>query len=152
MEMGRKTTSCSYFVGRSHTFDVVVSSATFSRVDFLPVAPLFEPASFLSTERALHQSEKVLEQVLEWSSLEFPSSAFLVIKKFPGARRSSDLKGAGCELWDAVFVEGANSRTFWPSVRRFTCACQVGTAQISEQLRFKSESDEMFSAVTFKSA
>uniref|UniRef100_A0A3P8Y1X1 ArfGAP with RhoGAP domain, ankyrin repeat and PH domain 2 n=1 Tax=Esox lucius TaxID=8010 RepID=A0A3P8Y1X1_ESOLU len=33
-------------------------------------------------ERPLHHKEKVLEQVLEWSSLDDPSSAFLVIKKF----------------------------------------------------------------------
>uniref|UniRef100_A0A3B4G340 ArfGAP with RhoGAP domain, ankyrin repeat and PH domain 2 n=1 Tax=Pundamilia nyererei TaxID=303518 RepID=A0A3B4G340_9CICH len=33
-------------------------------------------------ERPLHHSEKILEQVLEWSSLDYPSSAFLVIKKF----------------------------------------------------------------------
>lgn len=60
--------------------------------------------SFLSTERALHQSEKVLEQVLEWSSLEFPGSAFLVIKKFPGAKRSSGPKGAGCKLWEGTMA------------------------------------------------
>ncbi|XP_073331305.1 arf-GAP with Rho-GAP domain, ANK repeat and PH domain-containing protein 2 [Pagrus major] len=44
-------------------------------------------------ERPLHHSEKILEQVLEWSSLECPSSAFLVIKKFSGARRVADGKG-----------------------------------------------------------
>lgn len=38
-------------------------------------------------ERPLHQSEKILEQVLEWSTLDCPSSAFLVIKKFVGAKR-----------------------------------------------------------------
>uniref|UniRef100_A0A3B4ZYD2 PH domain-containing protein n=1 Tax=Stegastes partitus TaxID=144197 RepID=A0A3B4ZYD2_9TELE len=38
-------------------------------------------------ERPLHHSEKILEQVLEWSSLDCPSSAFLVIKKFAGAKR-----------------------------------------------------------------
>lgn len=36
-----------------------------------------------SAERPLHHSEKILEQVLEWSSLESPGSAFLVLKKFP---------------------------------------------------------------------
>lgn len=39
---------------------------------------------FFLTERPLHHSEKILEQVLEWSSLDYPSSAFLVIKKFVG--------------------------------------------------------------------
>uniref|UniRef100_A0A671KZD8 ArfGAP with RhoGAP domain, ankyrin repeat and PH domain 2 n=1 Tax=Sinocyclocheilus anshuiensis TaxID=1608454 RepID=A0A671KZD8_9TELE len=33
-------------------------------------------------ERPLHYKEKILEQVLEWSSLEDPSSAFLLIKKY----------------------------------------------------------------------
>ncbi|KAM9425205.1 arf-GAP with Rho-GAP domain, ANK repeat and PH domain-containing protein 2 isoform 1-T3 [Pholidichthys leucotaenia] len=43
-------------------------------------------------ERPLHHSEKILEQVLEWSTLECPSAAFLVIKKFAGARRVADGK------------------------------------------------------------
>uniref|UniRef100_A0A8C1GG62 ArfGAP with RhoGAP domain, ankyrin repeat and PH domain 2 n=1 Tax=Cyprinus carpio TaxID=7962 RepID=A0A8C1GG62_CYPCA len=36
----------------------------------------------LCSERPLHYKEKILEQVLEWSSLEDPSSAFLLIKKY----------------------------------------------------------------------
>ncbi|XP_010774515.1 arf-GAP with Rho-GAP domain, ANK repeat and PH domain-containing protein 2-like [Notothenia coriiceps] len=44
------------------------------------------------TKRPLHHSEKILEQVLEWSSLDFPSSAFLVIKKFTGSKRVADKK------------------------------------------------------------
>uniref|UniRef100_A0A3Q2QSQ4 Arf-GAP with Rho-GAP domain, ANK repeat and PH domain-containing protein 2 n=1 Tax=Fundulus heteroclitus TaxID=8078 RepID=A0A3Q2QSQ4_FUNHE len=48
---------------------------------------------FPSTERPLHHSEKILEQVLEWSTLDCPSSAFLVIKKFAGAKRMSGGKG-----------------------------------------------------------
>ncbi|KAF7659895.1 hypothetical protein LDENG_00291330 [Lucifuga dentata] len=46
-------------------------------------------------ERPLHHSEKILEQVLEWSNLDSPSSAFLVIKTFPEAKNvadSTDLK------------------------------------------------------------
>lgn len=43
-------------------------------------------------ERPLHHSEKILEQVLEWSALDCPQSAFLVIKKFTGARRVADGK------------------------------------------------------------
>ncbi|XP_063042704.1 arf-GAP with Rho-GAP domain, ANK repeat and PH domain-containing protein 2 [Engraulis encrasicolus] len=39
-------------------------------------------------ERPLHYREKVLEQVLEWSSLEDPGSAFLLLKKFPGTKMS----------------------------------------------------------------
>ncbi|XP_008281667.1 arf-GAP with Rho-GAP domain, ANK repeat and PH domain-containing protein 2 [Stegastes partitus] len=46
-------------------------------------------------ERPLHHSEKILEQVLEWSSLDCPSSAFLVIKKFAGAKRMADGKDQG---------------------------------------------------------
>ncbi|KAI4881132.1 hypothetical protein NFI96_017871 [Prochilodus magdalenae] len=34
-------------------------------------------------ERPLHYKEKVLEQVLEWNTLEDPSSAFLLVRKFP---------------------------------------------------------------------
>ncbi|XP_056605567.1 arf-GAP with Rho-GAP domain, ANK repeat and PH domain-containing protein 2 [Triplophysa dalaica] len=37
-------------------------------------------------ERPLHYKEKILEQVLEWSSLEDPSSAFLLIKKYSGCK------------------------------------------------------------------
>ncbi|XP_074555095.1 arf-GAP with Rho-GAP domain, ANK repeat and PH domain-containing protein 2 isoform X1 [Halichoeres trimaculatus] len=43
-------------------------------------------------ERPLHHTEKILEQVLEWSHLDCPSSAFLVIKKFTAAKRVSDEK------------------------------------------------------------
>uniref|UniRef100_UPI003AAFC4B0 arf-GAP with Rho-GAP domain, ANK repeat and PH domain-containing protein 2 isoform X1 n=1 Tax=Centroberyx gerrardi TaxID=166262 RepID=UPI003AAFC4B0 len=41
-------------------------------------------------ERPLHPSEKILEQVLEWSALDDPGSAFLIIKKFAGAKRVAD--------------------------------------------------------------
>ncbi|CAM4528302.1 unnamed protein product [Leuciscus chuanchicus] len=37
-------------------------------------------------ERPLHYKERILEQVLEWSSLEDPSSAFLLIKKYSGSK------------------------------------------------------------------
>ncbi|XP_054608937.1 arf-GAP with Rho-GAP domain, ANK repeat and PH domain-containing protein 2 isoform X3 [Dunckerocampus dactyliophorus] len=43
-------------------------------------------------ERPFHHSEKILEQVLEWSTLDCPSSAFLVLKKFPGATRGTEDK------------------------------------------------------------
>ncbi|XP_029311166.1 arf-GAP with Rho-GAP domain, ANK repeat and PH domain-containing protein 2 isoform X2 [Cottoperca gobio] len=43
-------------------------------------------------ERPLHHSEKILEQVLEWSTLDCPRSAFLVIKKFTAAKRVADGK------------------------------------------------------------
>lgn len=42
------------------------------------------------TERPLHHSEKILEQVLEWSGLESPGSAFLVLKKFPVAEKKGN--------------------------------------------------------------
>ncbi|KAM4611838.1 LOW QUALITY PROTEIN: arf-GAP with Rho-GAP domain, ANK repeat and PH domain-containing protein 2 [Polymixia lowei] len=41
-------------------------------------------------ERPLHRKEKILEQVLEWSVLDDPGSAFLVIKKFLGAKMVAD--------------------------------------------------------------
>ncbi|XP_030017810.1 arf-GAP with Rho-GAP domain, ANK repeat and PH domain-containing protein 2, partial [Sphaeramia orbicularis] len=44
-------------------------------------------------ERPLHHSERVLEQVLEWSSLDHPGSAFLIVKKFTSAKRVCDGKG-----------------------------------------------------------
>uniref|UniRef100_A0A667YWN2 ArfGAP with RhoGAP domain, ankyrin repeat and PH domain 2 n=1 Tax=Myripristis murdjan TaxID=586833 RepID=A0A667YWN2_9TELE len=37
-------------------------------------------------ERPLHHRENILEQVLEWSTLDDPRSPFLVIKKFAGAK------------------------------------------------------------------
>ncbi|XP_076581754.1 arf-GAP with Rho-GAP domain, ANK repeat and PH domain-containing protein 2 isoform X2 [Chaetodon auriga] len=43
-------------------------------------------------ERPLHHSEKILEQVLEWSNLDCPRSAFLVLKKFSEAKRVTDGK------------------------------------------------------------
>ncbi|XP_061620381.1 arf-GAP with Rho-GAP domain, ANK repeat and PH domain-containing protein 2 isoform X9 [Phyllopteryx taeniolatus] len=43
-------------------------------------------------ERPLHHSEKILEQVLEWSALDYPSSAFLVLKKFAVAERDAEDK------------------------------------------------------------
>ncbi|XP_042367788.1 arf-GAP with Rho-GAP domain, ANK repeat and PH domain-containing protein 2 isoform X2 [Plectropomus leopardus] len=43
-------------------------------------------------ERPLHHSEKILEQVLEWSALDCPRCAFLVIKKFTEAKREADGK------------------------------------------------------------
>lgn len=49
------------------------------------------------TERPLHHCEKILEQVLEWSTLDCPSSAFLVIKKYAGAKTVADGKGTECK-------------------------------------------------------
>ncbi|KAK2914147.1 hypothetical protein Q8A67_002546 [Cirrhinus molitorella] len=47
---------------------------------------MFEVIENGEMERPLHYKEKVLEQVLEWSSLEDPSSAFLLIKKYSGSK------------------------------------------------------------------
>uniref|UniRef100_A0A665WNT8 ArfGAP with RhoGAP domain, ankyrin repeat and PH domain 2 n=1 Tax=Echeneis naucrates TaxID=173247 RepID=A0A665WNT8_ECHNA len=44
-------------------------------------------------ERPLHHREKILEQVLEWSTLDYPSSACLIVKKFAGAKKVAKLKG-----------------------------------------------------------
>uniref|UniRef100_A0A9J8B555 ArfGAP with RhoGAP domain, ankyrin repeat and PH domain 2 n=1 Tax=Cyprinus carpio carpio TaxID=630221 RepID=A0A9J8B555_CYPCA len=46
----------------------------------------------LCSERPLHYKEKILEQVLEWSSLEDPSSAFLLIKKYSDFIKGEQLK------------------------------------------------------------
>ncbi|XP_051566490.1 arf-GAP with Rho-GAP domain, ANK repeat and PH domain-containing protein 2-like [Myxocyprinus asiaticus] len=46
----------------------------------------FEAIENGELERPLHYKEKILEQVLEWSSLENPGSAFLLIKQFSGSK------------------------------------------------------------------
>ncbi|KAK5848343.1 hypothetical protein PBY51_005967 [Eleginops maclovinus] len=62
---------------------------TFNAEDFWTTFEVIENGEL---ERPLHHNEKILEQVLEWSSLDFPSSAFLVIKKFTGTQRVADKK------------------------------------------------------------
>ncbi|XP_077598646.1 arf-GAP with Rho-GAP domain, ANK repeat and PH domain-containing protein 2 isoform X2 [Stigmatopora nigra] len=54
------------------------------RLPFDPADPwaTFEVIENGELERPLHHSEKILEQVLEWSTLDCPSSAFLLLKKF----------------------------------------------------------------------
>ncbi|XP_047462569.1 arf-GAP with Rho-GAP domain, ANK repeat and PH domain-containing protein 2 [Mugil cephalus] len=54
-------------------------------------------------ERPLHHSEKILEQVLEWSTLDVPSSAFLIIKKFTGTKIMADGKDVSQQ---SQFVRG----------------------------------------------
>ncbi|XP_047671506.1 arf-GAP with Rho-GAP domain, ANK repeat and PH domain-containing protein 2 isoform X2 [Tachysurus fulvidraco] len=54
----------------------------------------FEVIEIGELERPLHYKEKILEQVLEWSMLEDPGSAFLLIKKFHGSKTPrSNLEG-----------------------------------------------------------
>uniref|UniRef100_A0A8C4H3R2 Arf-GAP with Rho-GAP domain, ANK repeat and PH domain-containing protein 2 n=1 Tax=Dicentrarchus labrax TaxID=13489 RepID=A0A8C4H3R2_DICLA len=65
-------------------------NVTFSADDLWTTFEVIENGEL---ERPLHHSEKILEQVLEWSTLDYPSSAFLVIKKFSGAKRVADGKG-----------------------------------------------------------
>ncbi|XP_017328101.1 arf-GAP with Rho-GAP domain, ANK repeat and PH domain-containing protein 2 isoform X1 [Ictalurus punctatus] len=48
----------------------------------------FEVIETGELERPLHYKEKILEQVLQWCTLEDPSSAFLLIKKFHGSKIS----------------------------------------------------------------
>lgn len=62
------------------------------------------------TERPLHHSERILEQVLEWSGLESPRSAFLVLKKFPVAEK----RGRGA-------AGAANCN--YPSMQMMLCYC-----------------------------
>ncbi|XP_078131876.1 arf-GAP with Rho-GAP domain, ANK repeat and PH domain-containing protein 2 isoform X2 [Sander vitreus] len=64
-------------------------NVTFSADDFWTTFEVIENGEL---ERPLHHSEKILEQVLEWSTLDSPRSAFLVIKKFTGAKRVADWK------------------------------------------------------------
>ncbi|CAG5929182.1 unnamed protein product [Menidia menidia] len=64
-------------------------NATFKADDLWTTFEVIENGEL---ERPLHHSEKILEQVLEWSSLDCPSSAFLVIKKFAGAKRLAESK------------------------------------------------------------
>uniref|UniRef100_A0AAQ5ZHH9 ArfGAP with RhoGAP domain, ankyrin repeat and PH domain 2 n=1 Tax=Amphiprion ocellaris TaxID=80972 RepID=A0AAQ5ZHH9_AMPOC len=61
-----------------------MKNVTFNADDFWTTFEVIENGEL---ERPLHHSEKILEQVLEWSSLDCPSSAFLVIKKFAEAKR-----------------------------------------------------------------
>ncbi|XP_022056188.1 arf-GAP with Rho-GAP domain, ANK repeat and PH domain-containing protein 2 [Acanthochromis polyacanthus] len=67
-------------------------NVTFNADDFWTTFEVIENGEL---ERPLHHSEKILEQVLEWSSLDCPSSAFLVIKKFADAKRVADGKDQG---------------------------------------------------------
>ncbi|XP_041130466.1 arf-GAP with Rho-GAP domain, ANK repeat and PH domain-containing protein 2 [Polyodon spathula] len=53
----------------------------------------FEAIENGELERPLHYKTKVLEQVLEWSSLEEPGSAFLIIKNFKVANVDPPLQG-----------------------------------------------------------
>lgn len=55
----------------------------------------------LCSERPLHYKEKILEQVLEWSSLEDPSSAFLLIKKYSGSKMTDSNSGTNNECPNA---------------------------------------------------
>ncbi|XP_074480220.1 arf-GAP with Rho-GAP domain, ANK repeat and PH domain-containing protein 2 [Sebastes fasciatus] len=64
-------------------------SVTFGADDFWTTFEVIENGEL---ERPLHHSERILEQVLEWSSLDCPRSAFLVIKKLTGANRVADGK------------------------------------------------------------
>ncbi|XP_037832343.1 arf-GAP with Rho-GAP domain, ANK repeat and PH domain-containing protein 2 isoform X2 [Kryptolebias marmoratus] len=66
-----------------------MKNATFRADDLWTTFEVIENGEL---ERPLHHSEKILEQVLEWSTLECPSSAFLLIKKFPGAKRMANDK------------------------------------------------------------
>uniref|UniRef100_A0AAZ3S1A5 ArfGAP with RhoGAP domain, ankyrin repeat and PH domain 2 n=1 Tax=Oncorhynchus tshawytscha TaxID=74940 RepID=A0AAZ3S1A5_ONCTS len=58
-------------------------------------------------ERPLHYKEKVLEQVLEWSTLDDPSSAFLVIKKFGEHKMADTLPGT---TWEQVKFKDGSSK------------------------------------------
>uniref|UniRef100_A0A3Q3RH75 ArfGAP with RhoGAP domain, ankyrin repeat and PH domain 2 n=1 Tax=Mastacembelus armatus TaxID=205130 RepID=A0A3Q3RH75_9TELE len=80
-------------------------NVTFTADDFWTTFEVIENGEL---ERPLHHSEKVLEQVLEWSSLDFPSSAFLVIKKFAVAKRAADRKGKFIKSDSLKFNDGSS--------------------------------------------
>ncbi|XP_067379431.1 arf-GAP with Rho-GAP domain, ANK repeat and PH domain-containing protein 2 isoform X3 [Channa argus] len=66
---------------------------------------IFEVIENGELERPLHHSEKILEQVLEWSTLDCPSSAFLVIKQFAGAKREVDGKADQKQLIKSDYMK-----------------------------------------------
>ncbi|KAM4536920.1 arf-GAP with Rho-GAP domain, ANK repeat and PH domain-containing protein 2 isoform 1-T3 [Odontesthes bonariensis] len=66
-----------------------MKNATFKADDLWTTFEVIENGEL---ERPLHHNEKILEQVLEWSSLDCPSSAFLIIKKFARVRKMADGK------------------------------------------------------------
>ncbi|KAJ8269315.1 hypothetical protein COCON_G00119220 [Conger conger] len=67
-------------------------------VDEADLWTTFEVIENGDLERPLHYKEKVLEQVLEWGSLEDPSSAFLLLKKFCGAKMAESNQGFTKEI------------------------------------------------------
>uniref|UniRef100_A0A3P8SBI6 ArfGAP with RhoGAP domain, ankyrin repeat and PH domain 2 n=1 Tax=Amphiprion percula TaxID=161767 RepID=A0A3P8SBI6_AMPPE len=82
-----------------------MKNVTFNADDFWTTFEVIENGEL---ERPLHHSEKILEQVLEWSSLDCPSSAFLVIKKFAEAKRVADGKGSFIKSDYLKFSDGSS--------------------------------------------
>ncbi|XP_072574626.1 arf-GAP with Rho-GAP domain, ANK repeat and PH domain-containing protein 2 isoform X2 [Paramormyrops kingsleyae] len=69
--------------------DAVLSMRNVEVLDAADLWTTFETIENGELERPLHPKERVLEQVLEWSALEDPGSAFLVIKKFSAAKMAA---------------------------------------------------------------
>ena len=62
-------------------------------------------------ERPLHYTENVLEQVLRWSSLADPGSAYLVVKRFLTTDTVKHCTGRCCHCtlqprWKVQVVQG----------------------------------------------
>uniref|UniRef100_A0A3Q1H731 ArfGAP with RhoGAP domain, ankyrin repeat and PH domain 2 n=1 Tax=Anabas testudineus TaxID=64144 RepID=A0A3Q1H731_ANATE len=72
--------------------ELVESALTMRNVTFTAddCWTIFEVIENGELERPLHHSEKILEEVLEWSNLDYPSSAFLVIKKFAKTKHKDE--------------------------------------------------------------
>ncbi|XP_048825893.1 arf-GAP with Rho-GAP domain, ANK repeat and PH domain-containing protein 2 [Brienomyrus brachyistius] len=69
--------------------DAVLSMRNVEVLDAADLWTTFETIENGELERPLYPKEKVLEQVLEWSALEDPGSAFLVIKKFSASKMAA---------------------------------------------------------------
>uniref|UniRef100_A0A8D0AI78 ArfGAP with RhoGAP domain, ankyrin repeat and PH domain 2 n=1 Tax=Sander lucioperca TaxID=283035 RepID=A0A8D0AI78_SANLU len=87
------------------TYDSVICLLSLRADDFWTTFEVIENGEL---ERPLHHSEKILEQVLEWSTLDSPRSAFLVIKKFTGAKRVADWKGTVIKADHLKFSDGSS--------------------------------------------
>ncbi|XP_028855445.1 arf-GAP with Rho-GAP domain, ANK repeat and PH domain-containing protein 2 isoform X2 [Denticeps clupeoides] len=59
-------------------------------------------------ERPLHYKEKVLEQVLQWSALDDPGSAFLIIKRFAGVAMEDTQSGQQVKGAQLKFRDGSS--------------------------------------------
>uniref|UniRef100_A0A3B3SMA9 ArfGAP with RhoGAP domain, ankyrin repeat and PH domain 3 n=1 Tax=Paramormyrops kingsleyae TaxID=1676925 RepID=A0A3B3SMA9_9TELE len=86
--------------------DAVLSMRNVEVLDAADLWTTFETIENGELERPLHPKERVLEQVLEWSALEDPGSAFLVIKKFSAAKMAAYQKVIFCRWGKGLSQRG----------------------------------------------